>query len=187
MEGRSKMVITMGSYRLEHRQWVNKVQLKEYLVNRCKKYSLLGEDIDTPQEFFSVAIESVESRFDNIGIGIYSVGIGLQPEIYLQPETRKLFVGFNSNVCGMNLLGGTMTFCHELNSPFYSFAPVSVPPQILVQHEVGLMMLTEEGKVIWKFDGDIITGLQYYDNRIDLQFLDAPPISLTLDFGKRLE
>ena len=180
------MVVTIGSYKLEHRQWSNKIQLREYLAKRCRKYAILGKNIEDTQEFFSVIIQAAEPPLDNSGVGICSMVIGLQPEIYLQPQNRILLVGFNSTVYGVDLLDSTVAFCHELNSPFYYFAPVSMPPRILVQHEVGIVMLTEEGEVLWKFDGDIITGLQYYDNKLELQFMDTSPISLELESGKPL-
>lgn len=180
------MVVTIGSYRLECRQWADKAQLSQYLATRCRKYRLLGENIDTPQEFFSVTIQPVDPSLSITGIGICSMGIGLQPAIYLQAETRKLLIGFNFHMCGVDLHDNTLTYCHELNSPFYYFSPMPIQARILVQHEVGIVMLTQEGRILWKFDGDIITDLQYSDNRIDLQFMDAPPVGLALDSGKPL-
>lgn len=180
------MVVIMDSYRLEHRQWVNKTQLREHLASRCRKYSVLGEDVDAPKEFFSVITQTLESRLDNIGIGICSMGIGLQPEVYLHPKTNKLVVGFNSSLCVMSLSDGTVTFCHELNSPFYEITPIYSLHQILIQHEVGIVMLTEEGKILWKYDGDIITGLQHCGNTLELQFMDTPSVKLSLDVGRLL-
>lgn len=180
------MVVTIGSYRLEHRQWADKAQLSQHLAARCRKYRLLGEDIDSPQEFFSVTIQPVNSPLSLTGIGIYSMGIGLQPAICLQAETGILLIGFNFQVCGVDLHDNTLVYCHELNSPFYYFLLLPTHGRILVQHEVGVVVLTKEGKDLWKFDGDIITDLRYSDNRVDLQFMDAPPVSLALDSGKRL-
>ena len=133
-----------------------------------------------------MTIQSVESPLSTTGIGLCSMGIGLQPAIYLQAETRKLLIGFNFEVCSVDLDDNTLAYCHELNSPFYYFLPMPTQARILVQHEVGIVMLTKEGKILWKFDGDIITNLQYSSNQVDLQFMDTPPISLALDSGKQL-
>lgn len=181
---REIVVVIVEFYRLEQRQWANQTQLKEYITRYCSKYYFWGEDIDRPKEFFSVIIRPVDDRLEGIGVGICSLGIGLQPVIYLQEESNKLIIGYNSNVCGLNLNNGAMTFCYKLNSPFYDIVVLPIQYRILIQHEVGVVMLTEEGEILWKFDGDIITGLQHSENALELQFMDMPTVSLALDSGK---
>ncbi len=57
----------------------------------------------------------------------------------------------------------------------------------LVKHEIGIVAMSRSGTVRWKFDGDIITKATVRGERLYLEVFDAPPVTLNLSDGRRVE
>lgn len=181
------MFITIEPYLFQCRQWMDKTLMENYLTDRSGRYHILGGNIEQPREFFSIIIELAEQRIERVGIGICSIGVGLLPHILPLVQAKRIIVGFNSDLYAINLSDATLDFHLELDSLFYCFVPVHLPNRILVQHEIGLVMLTEDTKILWKFARDVITSQQVTNGKIFLEFMDSPSVFLSLESGHVLQ
>jgi hypothetical protein len=178
------MQIVLEHYLLNCRQWGDKGQMKRFLSSFRHSYYILDEAFEQQQEFYSVRIQSTEHPGTILLVGICSGGIGLLPSILVLAKPKTLFVGYNSRITIFDIDDAKSVFEYELDSLFYSFTLLPAEDKILVQHETGMVMLTKEGVVIWKFLGDIITNLQIDNGFVLLDFMDAPSVSLVLESGK---
>jgi len=181
------MFIMIEPYLLQCRQWMDKPQMENYLANRSGRHYILGGDTERSREFFSIIVRLAEQPIESIGMGICSIGVGLQPHILPIVQAKRVFVGFNSELYAVNLSDATLAFHLELDSLFYCFVPAHLPDRILVQHEIGLVMLTADAEILWKFERDVITNQQLANGKIFLEFMDAPSVFLSLETGQILQ
>ncbi|MBN1886577.1 MAG: hypothetical protein JW850_01250 [Thermoflexales bacterium] len=174
------MHISFAEYSLELHEWQSKHQMISSLEDCEAGSCVLGENPDQESNFYSVVVHLGQSGLRRYGIGICSQGHGLVPHLLIQPEFLRLILGFNSDIVGIRIPDGRVDFSLHLDSLFYSFLPVYNKKVILVMHESGVVSLTQNGQMIWKFEKDIITRTTIEENYLWLTFMDALPVRLNL-------
>jgi hypothetical protein len=177
------MQVTFGSNTVTLQVWQTKSEMLSYL-SKCKAGSLvLGEDAEPEVNFYSATVSLGWAGVSRFGVGIYSEDHGLIPSLLLQPEAEVMIIGFNREVVGINVKDGKICFKILLDSLFYTFQVLYQQKLILVFHEIGVVAITKDGKEIWRYDKDIIVDSVIEDDKLNLKFMDAPPVSLCISSG----
>jgi hypothetical protein len=112
------------------------------------------------------------------GIGICSEGYGLKPHLFLQPELTQFLLGFNHEVVAIGVDDRSIRLRLTLYSLFHSF--VALPWGVLIFHEIGLLAVGNRGQKIWGYEADVIEGYEIVGDKLNLTFMDAPPVSLNM-------
>jgi hypothetical protein len=117
---------------------------------------------------------------DKFGIGLCAEGHGLMPQLLLQPEHERLLLGFNSQVAVFQFPAARLGPLWDLETLFHRFVWLGSMNRILVQHEIGILALTESLEVAWQFSQDVITRLEVVGTDLSLTFMDSGPARLRL-------
>jgi hypothetical protein len=180
------MYLTFADYYIDISSKKTKNEMSN-LLNKCNTgHIILGDETEYENGYYTIVVHLDSNKKDLFGIGIISEGHGLIPHILLNSSKKKLFIGFNSETVIVDCMKKIVDFRISLNSLFYQFLYLNNPRIILVLHEIGLVALTEEGREIWKYDGDIIQSYKIEEGNIFLEFLDNEPVKLSLLNGKTL-
>jgi len=163
--------------------WQTKHEMISFLRSLEVGYLILGENPEQEEAFYTVSVLLGPSQKDRFGVGICSQGHGLIPALLLQPESSTLMFGFNSDVVGIEIPYGTVSFRLGLDALFYSFLPVHKRNMVLVLHEIGAVALNQKGQMMWKFAKDVVTGAVIEEEFLYLTFMDSPPIRVHLSTG----
>ncbi len=177
------MRISFGEHSVVLRSWETKDEMIGFL-EKCDAGSiLLGEDEELPVDFYSVAVHLGAIKLHRFGVGICSEGHGLTPQLLLQPTKNELIIGLNDEVVGVNVIEKTVDFKIGLDSLFYDFLPLDEYQTILVFHEIGVVVITEDGQEIWHYSKDIVEDYFVEKEWLHLKFMDAGMVKLDLSSG----
>ncbi len=176
------MHVSFLEHLIELRSWHNKQEMVNFLTTCEAGYLLLGENPKQESEFYSATIY-LNRAMNRFGVGICSLGIGLTPALLPQPENSVLIFGFNSDVVGVRIPGGEIVFQLKVETLFHAFLSVHRKEMILVKDEIGIVALTQNGNVLWKFGRDVITNAVIEGDQLHLQFMDSPEVFLNLSNG----
>ena len=179
------MRISFDEHSVELCLWDTKKQMTSFL-NSCGEGNLLFESQEQEVEFHSATVWLKGDPEHKFGVGICSEGHGLVPHILPLPMISTLAFGFNSNAVGVSFPKGEVVFSFNLDSLFYSFILVPEQKVLLIQHEIGLVALEEDGQFIWRFSRDIITNVVVEKEKIYLEFVDSPFVQLNITNGEEV-
>lgn len=188
------MNISFAEHAVQIHSVDNSLRMEETL-GTCKGGSLVvGEDAQQQSEYYCALIwldysahrgarhSATESCC--FGIGIVSEGLGLPPQVLAIPEAGLLVFGFNDQVMAFNVNNRKIAYQIGLDrSPFRSFLHRRDLNVVLVFHEIGLVAIGEDGRVLWRFDRDVITESFIDGQTIGLEFMDSPSVKLDLMSG----
>lgn len=178
------MHLSFAEYTVTLSAWASEREMLDFLA-QCKTGNVLineGEEYSSKFYTATVYFNATENKF---GIGLCSESHGLTPNLLLQPESRTLLFGFNSQVTGVRMPAGDIVFQLELPHYFYSFLSVNKQGLVLVVYETGLIAVTMEGKELWKYDGrDVITDWRVEGNHIYASFMSSASVDVDIDTGK---
>lgn len=186
------MLVAIEEHALELQSWNDKSSMLQ-VVNCCDGGAvILGEDSEQELEFYSVivhfnyAAQIHSSRYHGIsswGIGLISEGHGLKPQLIALPN-RTLVFGLNHEVLGLSPDSRSIIFRHGFDTLFHALLYLSTQRILVVRNEIGIIVLDEYGKELWRFEKDIVTNCSIEEWRIELHFLDTAPIVLDLLTGR---
>ena len=177
------MRLAFGEHTVEVHSWETKQALLDFL-STCEAGSVvLGAHAEQHKVFYSAYVHLGWSGLRRFGIGVCSEGHGLVPHLFLQPERLILIVGFNSEVVAVNVQTGKIGFQFALDALFRSFVFLSQHKVMLIFHEIGVLAVSECGEELWRYDRDTIESCVISEERLRLQFLDAPPVQLSITSG----
>lgn len=178
------MRISFREHILELQSWPDKHEMQSALAACNAGSLLLGESSEQEREFYSVTVFLGYAGLRTLGVGICSEGHGITPGLLLQPTRSTLVFGFNSQVAGVNIADENIAFTVTLDSLFYHFLPLPEQDKFLVVHEIGAVALSSVGRILWKFNQDIVTDAVIRENRLYLDFMDSPSVCLDLGDGE---
>jgi len=144
---------------------------------------VLGTDAEHAQEYFSLTVTDLRTSAPPLQVVVCSEGHGLPPQILLRPGRDEILLGFNSEVCALEVAGGSLLRRAELGSLFRDF--VEVPPRglVLALHELGVTALNDELEQVWSCAQDVVQDWGLEPEALTLTFMDAPPLRLSLVDG----
>lgn len=167
----------------EFNSWANKAEMLNYLVKQAKRHIILGQDQEYTHEYFSVRVSNQRTFEVNAVIGICSTMSGSYPSLAPLIHSNQIVVGYNSEICMINLSDFSIKKVMTLDSFFVDFTLMMELDWLLCQHEIGLLMLSTSGEIIWSFAKDVITMLRFHGNEIHLAFMDSAPCRVSLTSG----
>ena len=147
-------------------------------------YLVLGETAEYALDFYSIAIfprGTLERRF---AVGICSETDGLPPNVLLKPDSDLMVIGFNSAIAGIGVPGGEIRFQVQCDWLFSQFIDLPARRMTLAFYEVGVLALSDDGQELWRTSTEIILDWTLQEDRLELEFLDAPPTALDLATGE---
>ncbi len=176
------MLLTLGTSEIRVDTWLDRRSLADHLVQCNQGQYMLGADTAYPKAFFSITVYPgcAEYERDCFGIGLCSEGHGLLPHLLLQSEHNRLLLGFNSQVAAFRPPDTEPFGLWNLDTLFHKFVWFGAMERILIQHEIGVLALTSELKVAWRFSRDVITRLMIVGADLSLDFMDSESIVLRL-------
>ncbi|SRR6266496_1498543 len=188
------MHISFAWHTIEIQHWTTVKELLEFLDTCNSGRLLLGENVEQEVDFFSVVVnlknieyaELIQPQHNRFGLGICSQVLGLKPHLLPLPDLRLLVLGFNSETIFFSVSDLEVVSKISLGySPFHSFLHVDHLGVILAFHEIGVVALLENGSEVWRYEKDIIVDFSVDANKLNLKFMDSPPITLDLLSGSR--
>lgn len=179
------MHITFGEHLIEFNRWESQKQMTRYLLDCPAGSLILGEGTEVPREFYVVTLH-LGPEGDRFGIGICSEGHGLVPQMLPLVEEGILIFGFNREVVAFSVRDKKVRFRMQTPVLFHRFIFLSEHGMILVFDEIGVMALTPDGRCLWHYEQDLLTNHRLVGNRLILEFMDSPGVSLDLLTGSVL-
>lgn len=183
------MNLSFAEHRIELHSWDTKKEMLDFL-GRSEGSLVLGENNEQEVEFYSATVHITcsktdrEAESDIFAIGICSQGLGLKPQLLLLPQKELLIFGFNSETVGINLKREVVFRITFDRLPFRSLIHLWQQQVVLALHEIGVVALTEEGKEVWRYSKDVLTGCTINLNQLHLAFMDSSPVTLNILTGK---
>lgn len=118
-------------------------------------------------------------------VGICAARTGLEPQALISQRHELLYVGLNSSVLIVDKTAPTKVV--DLDGCFYSMTLFSRADRILVIHEIGLLWLTPNGEIDWRYDTDIIASVALATpHTLDVRLLEGHQTTVDLSNGKIL-
>lgn len=177
------MLISFGNSAIELNRWPEKNRLLEDLTCCTRGIVLFGEAAECPRAFYSLKFYSDRLDADSFGVGILSEGHGLEPELLVRKEEQDILVGFNSQIVVLEFTTGQLKQVIDLGYLFYRTIVIDEAHRIIVQHEIGVVVLDDRLNKVWGFDQDVITSLRIENGLLLLGFMDSPGVTLELANG----
>ena len=188
------MNFSFAEHIVEIQSWTTKTEMLNFLAQCDAGRLVLGKDVEQEVAFYSATVHLDYSalansnwnaaRGDRFGVGLCSEGQGLRPHLLLLPEKQVLVFGFNAEVVGISVRDQEILFRIAFDYlPFRSFIHLWQQETILAFHEIGVVALTEEGKELWRYDKDVITGCTVDIRNLHLKFMDSPSVSINIASG----
>jgi hypothetical protein len=135
------------------REWESKSALISHLESRGPRVVLLADRSETPRKFYSVSFAFEQGSLE---IGVLSSGLGPKPGVTLLEGRKRVVIGHDAWLSGLETSGGELIFSRRLNGVFFEFLPLDTDHQVIVVHELGVAMLDADGREVWVVDTDVI-------------------------------
>lgn len=180
------MILSFAEHCLRMRAWPTRGDLVEALASCGGGYLVLGDTAEYATGFHSIAIFPRGIITRHFAIGICSETDGLPPNLLLKPEIGLIIVGYNSAIAGISVPGGEIRFEVQCDWLFSQFLDLPARKVTLALYEVGVLALSDAGEELWRRSTEIILDWTLLDDRLTLEFIDAPPMSLDLSTGEPL-
>lgn len=137
--------ITLTHFELEY-------DFIEYL-NNCDTNLVLDSD-DLYSDTYDVITVYSEEKF---GIGLSYDWQGLQPNLLMFSNQNNIICSFGNEIVCVNTVMKNIVFRHTLSSPILSLEYISKKRLIVIIHEMGVIVIHENGEKIWSCGGtDVI-------------------------------
>ena len=146
---------------------------------------LLGQDADAPREFYSASLCDTSHMCE---LGLICSGHGPLPQAFVFMGRGRAIVGHDSCVSVVELSGPEMIARRPIEGVFYEFLDVGAGGRILVVHELGVALFSDDGSALWSKGTDVIEDAMIDDGgALLLRFVDSVEcIRLALDSGEIL-
>ncbi len=173
------MKIVFGNHYITTTHFEIEYEFLEYLKS-CSNKLLLNSD-DCYSDTYDVVTVHSEEKLD---IGLSYDWQGLQPNLLLFSEQKKIICSFGTEIVCIDCVLKDIVFRHTLNSLIFSINHVQNRNLIVIIHEMGVMVIHENGEKIWSCGGtDIIQDYKVDDNSVYILCEDGYDIKLSIFDG----
>ena len=179
------MRVGMQNVSVASRSWGSEEDLQEFL-ERSESYVLLGQEVETPHEFYSLIVSAEPSGEPLWTVGVLNEGYGSCPEALLLPELKRLFIGANTRISLLSWEDRAVLAESALGFLFRSFIPDPKNSLVLAVHEIGIDAFTYDGASRWRFSRDVVETIHSDKDAIEISFMDADPARLDIRNGREL-
>lgn len=164
--------------------WVHNADLISHLAASDLGYIHLGKDLDYVRAHYSLDILYGFSGEVRFGIGISTGGHALPPQFVIAEHEPRLIIGYEKTVAAIDVARHVMRWELSLDSFFQRIVPWSNPQGYVIEEEIGLHMVTLEGKRLWSIVKDIISDLRREGNHLIATFMDSSCVKISVADGK---
>lgn len=179
------MRIGLQNISVTPRSWGNVEELRRFM-ERSGPHILLGQEAESPHEFYSLVVTAEPGGEVLWTIGVLTEGHGLSPEALLIPESKRLFIGANARVSILSWEARALIAEAALGFLFRSFIPDPKNNLVLVVHETGVAAFTHDGASKWQFSRDVVETIHSGEDAIEISFMDSDPARLEIRSGREL-
>lgn len=145
----------------------SKSELMESLNSSNTNSLLLGEDIETPDEFVELSIKDIQHHKEVLKIGIICEHSSINPQCDINNK-REVILGFNKKLSVINLNTCSEAKQIELDSIFYEFKIINNCNLIIIC-ETDIYCLNENYEIIWTKGLDLIINYDITDQYIKVE------------------
>lgn len=173
------MRLSFGEHTLELKKWDSENEMRAALsgMDGCV---ILG---DNAREVYSTEVRIGFGGASRLGIGLLSWGLGIHPHVRPLPGRSELLFGLNREAVCVSIETKSVRFRVPLDSPFRCFLSAPGHGLTLIFHEIGVLGVDERGGTKWEYSRDVIDDCRIRDACLELDFLDAPSVRLSLIDG----
>jgi hypothetical protein len=161
--------------------------MTEALKSEYSRFSILGDDLDEPQEFRIIAAVD-EARSEAQGIGLCMKCHGVAPLLILTQTADHIGVAFNEEVDFISLDFLAVTSRVRFDSLFMKFIPSPTDAFGFAVCEADVYVFSENGEVHWHQDmHDLVLDARIEREQITVVLMDSPPVHIDIQTGRLLK
>lgn len=141
---------------------------KSELVELCdkKQLTILGLDTEGVRKYYLIEIQREET---DASFGLLNAGHGIVPTIVLIENRDRALISSDNQVYFVNLMGSLDSRRVLLDSLVYDIREIhSDDMKIIVVCELEVRCLSVEGEFIWRYDSEIISDYQIFEDHLEL-------------------
>lgn len=164
-------------------EWDSRSLLLDQL-SKTERSILIGGDIESPSSFFSCRVTSC-AGYVEIGV------ISNQPRGFvgfeLLPDGTLLLIGHDQAFTVVNIAKVDVHLNEQLDGVFFEFLVDEPRHQVLAIHELGVVVLSFEGHVKWRYSSsDILEDWRIIGDSIRLSAMDEASVLVNLTTGTQV-
>jgi hypothetical protein len=153
------------------KEWASQSELLAMLATEKSRSVLLGRSAEAPRAFYCFSVDLDDGRRE---IAVVSSGLGSIPAAVLLPR-RRLLVAHDLTLTWIDLQAMQIEGSQSLGGVFAEFISVYRDDEVVVLHELGVLRVTADGRVVWSVDTDIVEDVTRDGDNLTLFLMDAPP------------